>query len=156
MTADEREFGWDDEIGNDDQGEFAVAEAGDYDFEIVDLQRKRHQAKPGGKLPDCPKAELTVRVHTADGVQVDIKRDLFLHSRCEGFLCAFFRSIGQRKHGERLRPDWSRVIGSRGRCKVAIRTWKNSEGQDRKGNDVKAFLDPPKTGTQPPADSGGF
>jgi len=86
---------------------------GDYDFEIVDLKRSRHVPKGGGKLPECPKAEVTVRCYPADGGDyANIPHNLFLHSRCEGILCEFFRGIGQRKHGEPLRPDWSRVIGS--------------------------------------------
>lgn len=140
---DDRVLGWDDEISNDGQDQFIVAEPGEYAFEIVDLKRARHQStNEPGKLPDCPKAIVTVRISTADGDHVDIKNNLFLHSRCEGILCQFFRSIGQRKHGEPLRPDWQRVIGSRGRCKVSVRDWVDKDGKKRKSNDIKSFLDP--------------
>lgn len=146
---EEKVLGWDDPISNDEQGAFTLAPAGDYSFEIVNLQRARHQAKADGRIPDCPKAIVTLRVYTSEGEQVDIKHNLYLHSRCEGMLCTFFRSIGLRKHGEVFRPDWSRVIGSKGRCKISVREYTGNNGQKYKSNDVKAFYDPPVNGQQP-------
>jgi hypothetical protein len=143
---DEKVLGWDDPIQNDEQGAFEVAPAGVYAFEIVNLSRERHRATTDGKLPDCPKAVVTARIYTPDGAQVDVKYNLFLHSRCEGMLCAFFRAIGHRKHGEALRPDWTRVIGTRGRCKVCVREWQGNDGKTHQGNEIKAFLDPPEEG----------
>lgn len=148
MSNEEKILGWDDPISDDEQGAFEVAPAGDYSFEIVNLSRERHTAKLGGKIPSCPKAVVTVRVYTVDGEKVDIKHNLFLHSRCEGMLCAFFRAVGLRKHGEVFRPDWSRVIGSKGRCKVGIRQYDGNDGTKKKANDV-TFLDPPPNGQQP-------
>lgn len=149
MNDGEKVLGWDDSISNDSQGDFEVAEPGQYAFEVVNLTRARHQAQAGGKLPDCPKAIITVRIYTKDGDKVDIKHNLFLHSRCEGMLCAFFRAVGQRKHGEVLRPDWSRVIGSRGRCNIGVREYTGTDGQKHKANEVRSFLDPSNNGQQP-------
>ena len=146
----DRPLDWDDEISNDDQGGAVTVPPGEYPYEIVDLKRGRHQAKEGGKLPDCPKAELTVRVWLPDGQGVDVEETLFLHSKCEGILCQFFTSIGHRKHGDPLRPDWPRVVGSKGRCKVANRKYKGSDGEDRIANDIKKFLEPPATGEPQP------
>lgn len=157
MTNEERVLGWDDPISNDNQGDSEVVPAGKYNFEIVNLTRERHVAKDGGKLPNCPKAVVTCRVYTPDGDKADIKCNLFLHSRCEGMLCTFFRCIGQRKHGEVLRPDWSRVIGSKGLCKVDVREYVGSDGAKHQANEIKTFLDPPTTGQthqQPPAEEG--
>ncbi len=158
MTSEERVLGWDDTISNDDQGAFEVAEPGEYVFEVVNLVRGRHSAKADGKIPDCPKAEVTLRIYTADGDKVDFKHNLYLHSRCEGMLCNFFRAIGQRKHGEPLRPNWANVIGSSGRCKVGVRDWKTATGENRKSNEVKKFLDPSDAAAtsrqQPPAEEG--
>lgn len=145
---EEKVLGWDDPISNDEQGEFVTAPPGEYSFEIVNFSRARHQAKPDGKIPDCPKAVVTVRIYTSEGDKVDVKHNLYLHSRCEGMLCAFFRSIGLRKHGEVFRPDWSRVIGSKGRCKVSVREYVGNNGTKYKANDIKAFLDPPANGQQ--------
>jgi hypothetical protein len=163
--SEEKVLGWDDEISNDDAGNFDTVPSGDYPFEVVDVKRGQHQAKASGKLPNCPKAELKVRVFTSDGEHVDIDHNLFLHSRCEGMLCQFFRAIGHRKHGEPLRPDWSRVIGSRGWCKVTIRDWVGKDGNKYHSNDIKSFIDPDKAPpltkspvpfNVPPPDEGGF
>lgn len=142
MSTGEHALGWDDEIGNDGAGGGDIVPPGDYLFEIVQVKRGQHQPKEGGKLPACPKAELTVRVYPPSGDYVDIDHNLFLHSRCEGMLCQFFRAIGHRKHGETLRPDWGRVVGSRGWCKVAIRDWTGRDGDKRQCNDIKSFIDP--------------
>lgn len=157
--TDDRVLGWDDEISNDSQIQSILLPPGEYPFEIVQLARSRHTPKAGsaGKLPECPKAEVTVRCYTTDD-HADIKNNLFLHSRCEGLLCQFFRAIGQRKHGEPLRPDWTRVIGSKGRCKVAVRDYM-IDGEKRQANEIKAFLDPkaePVRPSTPPPDPDGF
>jgi len=163
-NENERVLGWDDEIVNDGSG-FEVVPAGTYPFEIVNLKRGQHQPNPQkpGKLPPCPKAEVKVRVYPPDGDHVDIDHNLFLHSRCEGMLCAFFLAIGQRKHGEPLRPDWGRVIGARGYCKVTIRDWTGNDGNKYQSNDIRSFLDPAKApkddvpfDVPPAAEEGGF
>jgi len=149
---DDRVLGWDDEISQDSTGQSTILAPGTYPFEIVNLKRGHHQPKPNGtgKLPACPKAEVTVRVYAPDGEAVDINNNLFLHSRCEGMLCAFFLAIGHRKHGEPLRPNWSRVIGSRGFCKVAVREYAKDDGTKGQSNDIKSFLDPEKAPKNPP------
>ena len=148
----ERVLGWDDTIQDDGQSSFTPLPAGEYEFEIVDLKRGRHEPTGNGKLPPCPKATVTVRCYPNDEEPVDIQHNLFLHSRCEGMLCEFFRGIGQRKHGEPLRPNWNQVIGSRGRCKVAVRAYTNKDGEKRETNDIKRFFDPPETSNA----GGGF
>jgi hypothetical protein len=153
--SDDRVLGWDDEISNDSSSQSVVFPPGDYSYEIVNLVRGRHipKADGTGKLPECPKAEITVRVYGPNGEHSDLKEQLFLHSRCEGMLCSFFRSIGQRKHGEPLRPNWSTVIGSKGRCRLAHRTYK-VDGEEKKANDIKSWLDPQQTPAPP--EQGGF
>ena len=150
---DDRVLGWDDEISHDMEPKAVIPE-GVYPFEIVNLKRAQHQPKKDGtgKLPPCPKAEITVRVYPSEGQHIDLTETLFLHSRCEGILCQFFKAIGQRKHGEPLRPDWTRVIGSKGWCKVSVRNYTKTDGEQGQANDVKSFLDPekaPKGGSVP-------
>lgn len=147
----DRVLGWDDEIANDSAGQETVFPPGTYPFEIVNLKRGQHQPKANGKLPACPKAEITVRIRDTAGEETDINNNLFLHSRCEGILCSFFLAIGHRKHGEPLRPDWSRVIGSRGYCKVSVRDYVSNDGEKRQANDIKSFLDPEKVPNKQPA-----
>ena len=62
-------------------------------------------------------------------------------------LCAFFTAIGQRKHGEKRRMNWSAVVGATGRCKIGIHEYTSTKtGEVLKSNEIKKFYEP--TGTQ--------
>ena len=128
---------WDDAIENDGQ-EFVILEEGDYIFTVTGFERGRF---PGGpKVPACNKAALTLQVKTDEGIAT-IRTDLLLYRSLEWRLSAFFRCIGQKKHGERLEMDWSRVIGSRGRAHFKPRTYTDRDGNERQANDVDRFYD---------------
>lgn len=134
----EREFGWDDTIENDSP-DFIVQPEGDYDFEVVEFERARH---PGSdKLPPCNKAVVHVRIEGAEGVTI-IKHNLFLHSKCEGMLCAFFTGIGQRSKGQKITMNWNAVIGAKGRCRVGVRNFKKDDGTVSIFNEIKKFYEP--------------
>ena len=136
----ERELGWDDEIEKDGP-EFVLLPEGDYSFEVVGFERARHNGSE--KLPACNKAVLTIRLTSDDGEKsTTIKHNLFLHSKTEGMLCAFFTAIGQRKKGEKINMNWNLVIGSKGRCKVDIHSWKNDKGEINQSNQIKQFYEP--------------
>ena len=86
----EREYNWDDVI-TEDATEFPLLPEGDYDFEVESYERARH---PGSdKLPPCNKAIVKIRIEEAAGT-VYINHNLFLHSKTEGMLSAFFAAIG--------------------------------------------------------------
>lgn len=138
MAEVEREFGWDDIIEND-SADFIVLPEGDYDFEITGFERQRHQGSE--KLPPCNKAAVSVAIKAPQGT-VTIRHNLFLHSKCEGLLCAFFVAIGQRKHGEKLQMNWNRVIGATGRCKVGVRNFTKKDGETGYSNEIKRFYEP--------------
>lgn len=135
----DREFGWDDVIEN--ESEFTLLPEGDYNFEVTGFERARH---PGSsKLPACNKAVLSISINAPEG-STTLKHNLFLHTKCEGMLSAFFIAIGQKKHGEPLRMNWQAVIGSKGRCKVGVRDWTGDDGQVRQSNEIKKFYEPAK------------
>ena len=90
----EREYGWDDEIQNDGP-EYVVLPDGDYNFKVTGFERGRYEG--GEKIPACNMAIITLEIENNKGICF-IQNRLFLHSRCEGLLCAFFTCIGQRKH----------------------------------------------------------
>lgn len=137
-ATDGKAFDWNDTIEHD--SEFVLLPAGDYDFTVKSFERGRH---PGSeKLPPCNKAVLTLEVTDGVGNSADIKCNLFLHEKCEGMLCAFFTSIGQRKSGEKLAMNWQTVPGSRGRCRVGVRDWKSKDGSTMQSNEIKRFLEP--------------
>lgn len=134
----ERELDWEDQIENDGP-DFEVLPEGDYDFEVTGFERGRHSGSE--KLPPCNKAIVSINVKGEKG-QSTIKHQLFLHTKTEGLLCAFFTAIGQRKHGQKVNMNWNKVPGSKGRCKIGIRTFKKDDGSEMKFNDIKKFYEP--------------
>ena len=151
MNDIERELGWDDQIENDGS-EFVTLPAGDYDFIIVGFERGRHGGSD--KLPACNKAIVEIKITGPEG-ETTIKHNLFLHSKTEGILCAFFTSIGQRKKGEKVSMNWNAVIGSTGRAKVAIKKW-TYDGKDYEGNEIKKFYEPTESGPARGFEAGRF
>ena len=145
VNSEDRELGWDDVIENDSP-EFVILPDGDYDFEVVDFERGRHNGSE--KLPPCNKAIVHIRIEGKEGVST-IKHQLFLHTITEGMLCAFFTGIGQRQKGEKMKMNWNAVVGSKGRCKIGTRKWTNDEGKEMVFNEVKKFYEPEAKGFTP-------
>ena len=140
------ELSWDSAIENDSP-EFVILPDGDYDFVVERFERERFNGSE--KLPPCWKAVIYLKITAPQG-ETTVKKDLFLHSKCEGMLCAFFIAIGQRKHGERINMNWNAVVGARGRVKLGTR-----EYNGKKYNEVKRFLEPAANQTYAaPAGSG--
>ena len=107
-------------------------------FVVKDFQRGNF---PGSnKIPPCLKAMITVEVITEAG-KATVKFDLMLAKIMEWKLCAFFRSIGQKKHGEPLKPNWAKVVGSIGKAHFKQREWTNDKGETKVVNDLDYFID---------------
>lgn len=136
--AVERELGWEEEIENDGN-DFVLLDEGIYPFQVTKFERSR--SKGSDKLPPCNMAVLTIRV---DG-QTTITENLILHSKMEWKLCQFFTSIGARKHGEKMRMNWSKVTGATGRCKIIVEDFVGKDGKPRQTNRIDKFLDPEDT-----------
>lgn len=134
----ERELGWDDEISR--ESDFTIIPEGDYDFTVTGFERGRYDGSE--KLPPCNMAIVTLAVTLPDGSTANLRHRLFLHTRCEGLLSAFFTGIGLKRKGEPLRMNWNAVPGARGRCKITVRSWKGKNGEDMQSNDIKKFYDP--------------
>ena len=124
----ERELDWNDQITQD--SEFVILEPGEYWFKVEKFERGRHTPNPQnpGKLPACNKAALTLEIVTNDGQTKKLTHNLFLHSRTEGMLSAFFGAIGQKKHKEPLQMNWNLVPGAVGVCSI-------KKGLSRNGNE---------------------
>src|SRR5574344_597796 len=128
---------WDDSIETDGQ-EFILLPDGEYNYRVTNFERGRF---PGGpKVPPCNKAILTLQVETPEGIAV-VKFDLLLYRTLEWRISDFFRSIGQKKHGEKLTMDWNKVIGSKGRAHFKQRTDVNQSGEEKTVNDLDRFID---------------
>lgn len=136
----DRALDWDDEIEN--ENEFTLLPEGEYDFEVLKFERGQHNGS--AKLPACRKAILTIKLIGKNGESTVITHNLFLHTKCEGILSAFFLSIGEKKHGEKVRMNWPAVPGAKGRCKVYIDTYNGNQY-----NKIKSFLAPEKATAQP-------
>lgn len=134
----ERELGWDDEISR--ESDFTIIPEGDYDFTVTGFERGRYDGSE--KLPPCNMAIVTLAVTLPDGSTANLRHRLFLHTRCEGLLSAFFTGIGLKRKGEPLRMNWNTVPGAHGRCKITVRSWKGKNGEDMQSNDIKKFYDP--------------
>lgn len=146
-TRNDRELTWDDEIENDTPA-FVLLPEGVYPFTVLGFERKRFGGS--AKLPPCNQAELEIELCGGDSGRATVKHSLFLHSKTEGLLCAFFTSIGQRERGQRLRMNWAAVTGAKGWCKVIVEDWIDREGKTRQSNRIQAFL-PPEQAPAPSA-----
>lgn len=131
----DRELQWDDTIEKE-SSDFILLPEGDYNFVVDSFERGRHGGSE--KLPPCNKAILKLRVESDKGTAL-ITHNLFLHTKTEGLLSAFFESIGQKKKGEKMVMNWSYVPGATGRAKVGIHTYVNKDGEERQSNDIKKF-----------------
>lgn len=90
---------------------------------------------------NCPQAILDMEVTAIDGSgKARVKDYLTLNRKSEWKLCEFFVSNGQRKHGERIAPNWAKVPGCTGRCTVSIECWQSNP--ERFNNRIKKYLDP--------------
>ncbi len=141
-------MGWEDTIKND--SEYVLLPVGDYDFEILGFERRRFDGSE--KMSACPMAELTIKLFDSKDMRkgnTTIRHNLFLNRKCEGLLCAFFTSIGDRKHGEPLKMNWSAVKGKVGRCKVGIHRWTKNDGSEGQINEIKRFYEPTSPSAAP-------
>ena len=135
MADMDRELNWDDTIEKD-SGDFILLPEGDYKFQVESFERGRHNGSD--KLPPCNKAILKLRIEAPEGETV-LTHNLFLHTKTESMLSAFFASIGQKKKGEVLRMNWAGVPGATGRLKLGIHPYTGKDGDTRQYNDVKRF-----------------
>lgn len=145
-----RAFGWDDEIQNDGP-DYVLLPDGDYPFTVTKFERARFDGS--AKLPPCSMAKLSITVHGGDKGDAYVTHRLYLHTRTESLLCAFFESIGQRKHGEKLRPRWDELEGAQGLCHLGIHEYTKKNGDPGTSNEITKFLPPPEPKAAPAATS---
>ena len=145
-TEVSRELGWDDVIEKDGP-DYVLLPDGEYPFRVTKMERARFQGS--AKLPPCNMAVLTISVDGGEKGAAVVTHRLYLHTKTEGLLCAFFESIGQRKHGEPLQPRWGEVTGSTGMCRLGIHEYTKKDGTAGSSNEIQRFFAPqpaaPKT-----------
>ena len=126
---------WDAVIEDDGQ-EFVVLPEGDYKFRITGM--KRGEFPGSAKLPACNKAVLTAMVEYEKPAMVTF--DILMCRTLEWRIASFFRCIGQKKSGEKLKMDWNKVVGSSGRAHFRPRSYMK-DGREHQVNDVVRFYD---------------
>lgn len=146
MNNEGRAFGWDDEFTNEQQ-EFTLLPEGDYPFEVTGMERARFEGS--ANLPPCSMAKLTLRIYGGAKGDTTVTDRLFLHTKTQGLLGAFFESIGQCKRGETFRPRWNEVVGAKGICKLGIHDYVKKDGTNGQSNEVSRFLPPPEPKAAP-------
>lgn len=142
-----RALDWDSEIEKDG-AEFTLLEPGIYSFTVTDFERAQYAGSD--KVPPCPMAKLTIRCEGTDGSVGSVRDSLFLNTKNEWRMCQFFTAIGQRQHGERLKPNWSKVLGSTGMVRIKYDDRAKNDDGSPKFNRVDAYIDP-KDAPQVPA-----
>ena len=70
-----------------------------------------------------------------------MKFDLILSKALTWKLSAFFRSIGQKKRGEKITMDWNKVLGAKGRAHSKQKVYTNQAGEEKTINDLDYFID---------------
>lgn len=143
----DRALDWDDEISQ--ENEFIILPEGEYSFKVTGFERAEYEG--GDKIPPCKKAVIYLYIEAPNGDSTVVKENLMLHTKMEWKLSEFFISIGQKKHGEPLRPKWNEIIGATGRCKLGIREWKGNDGTVRQSNQVQKYLEPNQKASSAPS-----
>lgn len=144
-------MGWDTAIENDGQ-DFSPLPEGDYIFQVTNFERAQHNGS--AKIPPCPRADLTLTVYGENGKTARVTERIILYRSMEWKISAFFRCIGQKKHGEVLVPDWSKVQGATGCAHFGIREYTGQDGKTHQVNQLDRFIDAdPSNPAKPPMPS---
>ena len=142
--ADVTLLDWDDEIENDgNDSEFVVLESGDYKFSVAKFERGHYTPSASAKTPACNMAIVTLKISTSGG-DCFIRENFPMASTMEWKISAFFRSIGMKQHGEKLKMDWQGAVGREGLARIT------KDPGEKNGvffNHVKNFIDPPAEGS---------
>ena len=145
-------FGWDDEISNEGTP-FALFDAGNYPFTVVEFERSTYQPNPNyqAKVPTGTNmAILSLEfINTSTGEKSTVKEKLYLYGKGEWRISQFFISIGQKKKGEPLRPNWQAVLGAKGTAELEINNYTDRDGNPGKNNRVKTFNEPTQQAATP-------
>ena len=129
-------FDWDSEIESDGP-EYVTVQPGDYSFTVTKVERQQYQGNidNGGKIPPCAMALVMGTIDVPKGTATFRER-LYLCKSFEWKLSAFFRCLGMKKHGEKLRMNFPGAVGKKVLAKFGIH-----EHNGSKYNQVEQYYD---------------
>ena len=136
--ADYTTFDWDDVIENDSS--FTIFEEGDYKFEVTTFEKGRYEPKAGSKAPACNKAIVGFKIMNQNGDSIEREENFLLYSGMEWKISEFFRSIGMKKEGQKVKMAWSEIIGKKGICHVK-QVKGTGNNADKVYNNIDKFYD---------------
>lgn len=134
------ELDWDSTIENDEQAAFTLLPEGDYAFTVDHIERgfvgNDSEKYAGAKMATV---YLNMAVPGQDDVQ--LRENFILHSNFAWKIGSLLVSVGIKKKGEPISGNyWTRLPGTRGRCKVIQNASK--QNPDRKFNNIQTFYAP--------------
>lgn len=135
---DNYNIGWD-ELIDTDGSEFTLLDEGDYTFVVTDFEKGYFNGS--ARMQACNMAKLTLQISAPDGGVATIKHNLFMCSTFANRLAAFLRCIGLKKRGCPSTGKITDSVGRVGRAHITVREWVGNDGQTRKSNEVKYFID---------------
>ncbi len=122
---------WDAIIEDEGTGGWEPLEPGEYDFEVVNYNRKF------AKDNTTPVLELILLVNGRE-----VKDWLHFKKKAEWKISQFLICIGMKKHGEPSQVKFDELIGSKGRCQITVSTFRKNDGSEGKGNNVGNYIEP--------------
>lgn len=138
MTAGAEALDWEAEI-RDEAPEYTVLEPGEYMFTVEKAEMGRYQG--GGKIGRaCDRVTLTLRVDTDAGTAW-VRDSFFLLTTWAWKIRAFYKCIGMLKDGGSLKMCWKNTPGYRGKALLDVREFTDRDGQLRRTNRVKRYLE---------------
>lgn len=133
-------FDWDDEIEFDgEERNYVTLEEGDYEFEVTKFERSHYTPSGDAKTPECNQAEITIKISTDEG-DCFIVDKFPLASTMEWKISSYFRSVGLKKHGEKLKMKWQESIGCKGKAHITKSPGKKNP--EIMFNNVGRYIDP--------------
>lgn len=138
-------FDWDSVIEADGQ-DFSPLPAGDYIFEVTGMNKEFF--KGSAKVPACPRAALTLKVYSEDmSRSVTVYESILLCKKMEWRISSFLRSVGLKKHGQKVQPNWDNMIGLSGGAHFTVEDYTGSDGKVHQRNHLDSYID--KDGSAP-------
>jgi len=129
-------FDWDSEIESDGK-EYVTVQPGDYSFTVTKVERQNYPGNlsSGGKIPACNMALVTGTIDVPKG-EATFRERLYLCKSFEWKLSGFFRCLGMKKHGEKLRMNFQAAVGKKGLAKFG-----NHEHNGQTYNQIEQYYD---------------